>query len=46
MNFIEAFKKGKEGKNRGLPTGLDSLDKAIGGVQRKKIYVIAAGPKG
>lgn len=45
MNFIEAFKKGQIGKNFGLPTGLPKLDRAIGGIQKKAIYGIAASPK-
>lgn len=45
MNFIEAFKKGQQGKNAGLSTGLSKLDIAIGGVQKQSIYGIAASPK-
>jgi len=45
MNFIEAFKEGQQGNNKGLPTGLIPLDRAIDGVQKKAIYGVAAGPK-
>jgi len=45
MNFIEEYKKGQQGKNIGLPTGIKSLDLAIDGIQRKAIYGIAAAPK-
>ena len=45
MNFREKFKKGLEGLNFGLPTGLDNIDIAIGGVQKGAIYTVAAAPK-
>lgn len=45
MNFQSEFKKGQEGKNIGLSTGIKGLDKAIRGVQRKSIIGIAASPK-
>lgn len=45
MNFIEYFKKGQEGRNKGLTTGLPNLDNAIHGVQKKAIYGIASPPK-
>ena len=45
MNFLEALKQGQEGENKGLPTGLPPLDRAIDGVQKKAIYGVAAGPK-
>lgn len=45
MNFIEAYKLGKRGVNIGMTTGMLPLDRAIGGVQKKAIYVVAAGPK-
>lgn len=45
MNFREQFKKGKEGKNIGLPTGLTELNRAIDGIQKKSIYAIGAAPK-
>jgi hypothetical protein len=45
MNFIEEFIKGQQGKNFGLSTGLPKFDKAIGGIQRKAIYGVAASPK-
>jgi len=43
--FLEEVKRGKQGKNQGLPTGLAKLDRAIDGLQKKSIYGIAAGPK-
>jgi len=45
MNFLEALKQGQDGENKGLPTGLPPLDRAIDGVQKKAIYGVAAGPK-
>ncbi len=47
MNFIESFKKGQEGGNKGIPLteGLEGLSKAINGVQKGRIYGIGAAPK-
>ncbi len=45
MNVQQAFAEGRAGKNKGLSTGILSLDRAMGGVQRKHIYGIAASPK-
>ncbi len=47
MNFIEEYKKGQLGGNKGLPMGegLMNVSKAINGVQRARIYGIAAPPK-
>ena len=45
MNFKEKFKNGIAGLNSGLPTGLTAIDIAIGGIQKKAIYGVAAGPK-
>lgn len=45
MNLLTAFIEGQKGKNLGLPTGIANLDKAMGGVQRRSIYGIAAAPK-
>ena len=47
MNFIEEFKKGQAGGNKGLymGDGLANVSKAIGGVQKHRIYGIASGPK-
>lgn len=47
MNLIEEFKKGQEGSNKGLPMGegLSNVSKSINGVQRGRIYGIAASPK-
>lgn len=47
MNFIEEYKKGQAGGNKGLPMGegLMNVSKAINGVQKGRIYGIAAPPK-
>lgn len=47
MNFIEEFKKGQSGGNKGLPMGegLDNISQRINGVQRQRIYGVAASPK-
>jgi hypothetical protein len=45
MNFLEALHQGQEGENKGLPTGLPPLDRAIDGVQKKSLITIAAAPK-
>ena len=47
MNFIEEFKKGQAGGNKGLPMGpgLMNIAKAINGIQKGRIYGIAAAPK-
>jgi len=46
-NFIVEFKKGQVGKNKGLPMGkgLEAISKAIDGIQRGMMYVIASSPK-
>lgn len=48
MNFKEAFFKGQQGSNVGLPMGigLATIARAIRGIQRAMMYVIAAAPKG
>ena len=45
MNFVTAFKEGKEGKNMGPSTGIAKLDLAMLGVPRKSIIGVAAAPK-
>ena len=47
MNLIEEFKKGQSGGNKGLPMGegLSNVSKAVNGVQRGRIYGVAAAPK-
>lgn len=45
MNFVKAFKQGKEGRNFGLTTGIPQLDQAINGIQRKTTISVAAAPK-
>ena len=48
MNFIEAYKKGQEGTNKGLPMGegLENISAAINDLQRAMIYVVAGAAKG
>lgn len=47
MNLIEEYKKGQAGGNKGLymGDGLENISKAINGVQRGRIYGVAAAPK-
>lgn len=47
MNFIESYKKGQEGGNKGIPLsgGLSKISEAINGVQRARIYGLASAPK-
>jgi hypothetical protein len=47
MNFIETFKLGQKGQNKGLALGpgLETISRAINGLQQKMIYGIAAAPK-
>jgi replicative DNA helicase len=45
MNFIETYKQGKAGMSKGLPTGIEKLDIAMNGTQRKAIIAVAAAPK-
>jgi len=46
-NFVEEYKKGQKGLNRGLPMGkpLAALDRHLNGVQKRMIYIIASAPK-
>lgn len=46
-NFVEEFKKGKAGRNKGLPLGpgLAKLARALNGIQRGMMYAIASSPK-
>lgn len=44
-NFVTVFKDGLDGKHKGLPTGLNVLDRAIDRVQKKAIYGVAGSPK-
>lgn len=44
-NFISIFKKGQEGLNQGISTGIPPLDIAINGIQRNSLYTIGAAPK-
>jgi hypothetical protein len=48
MNFRMAFELGQKGSNKGLPMGegLKTISQAINGIQRGRIYSIAASPKG
>ena len=47
MNFIEEYEKGQAGGNRGLymGPGLDKVSRAIGGVQKHRIYGVGSPPK-
>lgn len=45
MNFKTYYSNGQLGNNIGLTTGCSKFDQAIGGIQRKAIYGIAAAPK-
>jgi hypothetical protein len=45
MNFKIHFEEGRAGRNVGMSTGIPALTKAIGGIQKKRIYGIAASPK-
>lgn len=47
MNFIEEFKKGKEGGNKGLfmGDGVANISSAVNGLQKGRIYGVAAAPK-
>lgn len=47
MNFVTEFLKGQKGTNKGLwmGEGLESIYKAINGIQRRKYFVIASAPK-
>ena len=47
MNFKTEFKKGQEGRNKGLPMGdgLEYISQALNGIQRGISYGIAAPPK-
>ena len=47
MNFIEEFKKGQTGDNKGIPLGegLREISNHINGIQRGMMYGIASSPK-
>ena len=47
MNFIDEYRQGQKGMNRGLTmgAGLANIDAAIGGVHKKRIYAIASPAK-
>lgn len=45
MNFKIAFQRGKEGRNKGLNTGIPVVNQAINGIQQGNIYGLAAPPK-
>lgn len=47
MNFEVEYKKGQKGGNKGLPMGkgLANVSKAVNGVQRGRMYGVAAAPK-
>lgn len=47
MNLIEEYKKGQTGGNKGLPMGegLGAISSVLNGVQRARLYGVAAPPK-
>lgn len=45
MNFIKTFVNGQEGRNKGLTTGISSLDQTLGGIRKRHSYGVAAAPK-
>ncbi len=47
MNFLEEFKKGQKGGNKGIPLGpgLLNVSNTINGLQKSRLYVVAAPPK-
>ena len=45
-NLLDLINKGREGRNRGLSTGLPKLDNLISGVQRGWLYSVAASSGG
>jgi len=42
-NLIKDIKRGLDGQNIGLSTGLEKLDETIAGIQKKTIYNVTAG---
>ena len=45
MNFVQHYKQGQQGFNKGLPTGIPSLDMAINGLQKETSIGLCAAPK-
>jgi hypothetical protein len=45
MNFVTVFKQGQKGRNKGLATGLQSLDGAVDSIQRGTLITVASAPK-
>jgi hypothetical protein len=47
MNVIEKFNEGQRGTNKGLSMGegLKAISLAINGIQKSRVYTVAAGPK-
>lgn len=47
MDFITKYKEGQKGKNAGITLngGLEAISRSINGIQKKKMYAIAAAPK-
>ena len=47
MNLVETFREGQKGKNKGLPMGKEmaKISRAIGGIQKKSMHVVASAPK-
>ena len=45
-SLINNVKRGKDGKNIGISTGMDKLDNIIYGIQKKYLYTIGADSSG
>jgi hypothetical protein len=48
MNFKRSFLEGQKARNKGIPLGsegLEALSRAIGGLQKARIYSLGAAPK-
>ena len=41
-SFFSLIKRGREGRNIGISTGLKKLDKVIYGLQKKYLYLVGA----
>lgn len=46
-NFVTEFKKAIQGENKGIPfgPGLEALTRALNGIQKARVYGVAAAPK-
>lgn len=45
MNLLTVIEEGRKGKNIGLSFGIPELDRAIGGIHKKKSFAVGAEPK-